>query len=86
MRILSRYVVVLVVLLFWNITCAEVTDNEFEMMDGIRVRKDSINVEMNDVDKEGQTAGMQETDSDGNEIFEDDQDDDESIVKRPHAH
>ena len=77
MRILSRYVVVLVVLLFWNITCAEVTDNEFEMMDGIRVRKDSINVEMNDVDKEGQTAGMQETDSDGNEIFEDDQDDDE---------
>lgn len=53
MCILLRYVVVLVVLLFWNIICVEVIDNEFEMMDGIRVRKDLINVEMNDVDKEG---------------------------------
>lgn len=77
MRILSRYVIVLALLLFWNIICAEATDNEFEMMDGIRVRKDSINVEMNDVDKKGQTEGKRETDSDGNEIIKDDQDDDE---------
>ena len=77
MRILSRYIVVLALFLVWNIICAEETDNEFEMMDGIRVRKDSINVEMNDADKKGPTEGKRETDSDGNEIIEDDQDDDE---------
>ena len=78
MRILSRYVVVLAMLLFWSFICAEATDNEFEMLDGIRVRKDSINVEMNDVGKKGQTEGKRETDSDGNDIIEDDQDDDDS--------
>ena len=57
--------------------CAEATDNEFDMLDGIRVRKDSIIVEMNDVGKKGQTEGKRETDSDGNDIIEDDQDDDE---------
>ena len=77
MRILSRYVVVLALLLFWNIICAEVTDDEFEMMDGIRVRKDSINIETNDVDNKGKTEGKRETDSDGNEINEDDQDEDD---------
>ena len=64
-------------LLFWNIICAEATDNEFEMLDGIRVKKDSINVEMNDVGEKSHTEGKRETDSDGNEIIEDDQDDDE---------
>ena len=71
MRILSRYGVALALLFFWNIVCVEVTADEFEMMDGIRVRKDSINIEMNDVDKKGKT------DLDGNEIIEDDQDDDD---------
>lgn len=74
MRILSRYGVVLALLLFWNIICAEVTDVEFEMMDGIKVRKDSIDIEM---DKKGKPEGKRQTDSEGNEIIEDDNDNDE---------
>ena len=77
MRILSRYGVVLALLSFWSMTCAEVTEDEFEMMDGIRVRKDSVNIEMEDVDKNGKTEGKRETDSEGNEIIEDDRDDDD---------
>jgi len=77
MRILARYGVVLALFLFWNIVCAEVTNDEFEMIDGIRVRKDSINIEMNDLDKKGKTERKRETDADGNEIIEDDQDDDD---------
>ena len=77
MRILSRYGVVLALLLFWNIICAEVTDDEFEMMDGIKVRKDSINIEMDDKDKKGKPERKRQTDSEGNEIIEDDNDNDE---------
>ena len=77
MRILSRYAVVFALLLFWNIICAEETDDEFEMMDGIKVRKDSIKSEVNDVDKKGKNDGKRKTDSEGNEIIEDDGDDDE---------
>ncbi|XP_020611490.1 protein canopy 4-like [Orbicella faveolata] len=78
MRILSRYGVVLALLLFWNIICAEEIDDEFEIMDGIRVRKDSINIDMNDVGKKGKTEGKRETDEDGNEVIEDDQVDDDN--------
>jgi len=78
MRILSRYGVVLALLLFWNIIFAEEIDDEFEIMDGIRVRKDPINIDMNDVGKKGKTEGKRETDEDGNEVIEDDQVDDDN--------
>ena len=76
MRVFSRYGVFFVLLILWSVICAEVTDDEFEMMDGIKVRKDSIKIGMNDADKKSKKE--RETDSEENDdVIEDDQDDDE---------
>ncbi|XP_078378000.1 protein canopy 4-like [Oculina patagonica] len=78
MRVLSRFGIVFILLILWNVLCAEVLDDEFEIMDGIKVRKDSIKPEVNDVNKKGKKDGQRETDSEGdNNTIDDDQDEDD---------
>ena len=76
MRIFSRYGFVLALVLFWNIAYAEDTDDEYEIIDGINVRKDSIIIETKQDDKKGKKKGQ--TDSEGSdEVTQEDRDDDD---------
>lgn len=77
MRIWSIYGVFFILLIFWNVIHAEDTDDEFEMMDGIRVRKDSIKNETSDVNRKGKKEGKRGKDSEENDDDQDDDDDDE---------
>ena len=77
MRVWSRYGVVFILLIFWNVIYAEDTDDEFEMMDGIKVRKDSIKNETSGVYRKGKKEGQRGKDSEENDDDQDDDDDDD---------
>ena len=82
----SRYGIAFVLVLFINtVLCSELmVDDEYVVMDGIKVRKDSIRNETNNLDnsrkKEGQRdkdSGLDESEDDQNDDGDDDEDDDD---------
>ena len=75
---LFRYGMAFVLVLHWNIVlCSELmVDDEFVMMDGIKVRKDSIRNETGDFNKSNKKNRQRET-AESDDIIEDQDDDDD---------
>lgn len=75
MRLSSRYCAAFVLIFLWTTVYAKDFENEYEIIDGIRIKKESIVTIKEQGDKKREKNGRSDLDK-GEEVSEEDEDDD----------